>query len=263
MNNKVRHLIFLLLLAAGITTAHAQDDNTPGIIQSSKLGWFYSLKAGFNIGGTAPLPIPQEIRRIESFSPGMAIAIEGNATKWFATSRHWGISIGLRLENKNMTTQAIVKNYGMKLINADSGSYLEGLWTGGVKTKVKGSYLTVPVLANYKISQRWKILVGPYLSYLLEGDFSGHVYEGHLRTPDPTGARVDFSGTSIATYDFSSDLRRLLWGVQLGGEWQAFRHLSVHADLTWGLNDIFQSDFQTIAFAMYPIYLNLGFGYSF
>ncbi|MDR1003890.1 MAG: PorT family protein [Prevotellaceae bacterium] len=263
MNNRLRHLIFLLLMVAGITTVRAQEDNTPGIVQSSKFGWFYSLKAGFNIGGTAPLPLPREIRSIDSYSPSMGIAIEGSATKWFDANRHWGLSVGLRLENKGMTTQATVKNYGMKIINADNGKYLEGLWTGGVKTKVRGSYLTLPVLANYKISQRWKLVAGPYISYLLEGDFSGHVYEGHLRTPDQTGSRVDFTNGSIATYDFSSDLRRFLWGVQLGGEWQAFKHLSVHADLTWGLNDIFQCDFKTITFAMYPIYLNLGFGYSF
>lgn len=161
-----------------------------------------------------------------------------------------------------MTTEATVKNYGMKIINTNGGE-LEGLWTGGVKTKVKNSYLTVPVLANYKISKRWKLVAGPYFSYLLEGDFSGHVYEGHLRTPDQTGSRVDFTDESIATYDFSDDLRKFQWGIQLGGEWKAFKHLNVYADLTWGLNDIFKKDFDTISFAMYPIYLNIGFGYSF
>ena len=40
-------------------------------------------------------------------------------------------------------------------------------------------------------------------------------------------------------------------------------YLNVYADLTWGLNDIFQKDFDTITFAMYPIYLNVGFGYAF
>ena len=46
-------------------------------------------------------------------------------------------------------------------------------------------------------------------------------------------------------------------------DWRAFKHLSVFADLTWGLNDIFKKDFNTITFAMYPIYLNVGFGYAF
>ncbi|MGP1545355.1 MAG: porin family protein, partial [Prevotella intermedia] len=29
------------------------------------------------------------------------------------------------------------------------------------------------------------------------------------------------------------------------------------------MNDIFESNFKTITFNMYPIYLNLGFGYKF
>ena len=82
-----------------------------------------------------------------------------------------------------------------------------------------------------------------------------------MRTPDQTGSRVDFTGESIATYDFSDNLRKFQWGLQLGGEWRAFKHLNVYADLTWGLNDIFKKDFDTIS--LYPIYLNIGFGYAF
>ena len=29
----------------------------------------YRIKAGFNIGGTLPIPLPAEIRKIESYSP--------------------------------------------------------------------------------------------------------------------------------------------------------------------------------------------------
>ena len=106
-------------------------------------------------------------------------------------------------------------------------------------------------------------MAGPYISYLIEGTFSGNVYEGHLRTPDATGNKIEFTGDSQASYDFSNDLHKFQWGVQFGGEWKAYKHLTVHADLTWGLNDIFKKDFETISFAMYPIYLNIGFGYAF
>ena len=85
---------------------------------------------------------------------------------------------------------ATVKNYGMAIFN-EVGGKVEGLWTGGVKTKVKMSYITIPLLANYKINNRWKVVAGPYFSYMMDGDFSGEVYEGHLRTPDATGSRID------------------------------------------------------------------------
>ena len=166
-------IIALLLIVIGGNPAKAQQDRTQSIIHSSLHGWEYALKAGFSIGGTAPLPLPEEIRKIDSYVPSMAISIEGNATKWLDEKKIWGLTLGLRLETKNMTTEATVKNYGMKIINTTGGE-LEGLWTGGVKTKVKNSYLTIPILANYKISSRWKLVAGPYFSYLLEGDFSGH-----------------------------------------------------------------------------------------
>lgn len=51
------------------------------------------------------------------------------------------------------------------------GGKVEGLWTGGVKTKVKMSYITIPLLANYKINNRWKVVAGPYFSYMMDGDF--------------------------------------------------------------------------------------------
>lgn len=237
-----------------------------GLIWSTLHGLDYEFKAGVNIGGTSPLPLPEEIRSIDGYKPGLGISVEGNATKWLGKEQKWGISIGLRLEGKSMKADATVKNYGMEIIEGDGK--VKGLWTGGVHTKARMSYLTFPILGNLKIGNRWKVSLGPYLSYMIDGDFSGNVYEGHLRTgnytvPDETGDRVNFSGSSIATYDFSDELRRFQWGVQAGATWKAYRHLNLHADLTWGLNDIFQKDFTTISFAMYPIYLNVGFGYEF
>ena len=87
--------------------------------------------------------------------------------------------------------------------------------------------------------------------------------DGYLREDNPTGPKVEFTDNKVATYDFSNDLRHFQWGLQAGAGWRAFKHLNIYADLTWGLNNIFKNDFHTITFAMYPIYLNIGFGYAF
>ena len=198
---KYHFICIIAALLAMVTNVQAQEERNKSLINSYLHGWEYGIKAGFNIGGTSPIPLPKEIRKIDSYAPGIAIAIEGNATKWFDEKKKWGLTLGLRLENKNMTTEATVKNYGMKIINTNGGE-LAGLWTGGVKTKVKNSYLTIPILANYHISKRWILSAGPYFSYLLEGNFSGHVYEGHLRTPDQTGSKVEFTGESICKSNY-------------------------------------------------------------
>lgn len=256
-------IMFLALLLLGINTRmQAQEDRNHGIIWSSLHGLEYGLKAGINIGGTSPLPLPEEIRAITGFKPDLNFSIEGNATKWLGKTQKWGISLGLRIENKGMEANARTKNYGMEIIG-DGGERMSGNWTGRVKTKFNGSFFSIPMLANYRLSDRVKLSAGPYFSFLVNGTFDGYVYDGYLRQGDPTGIKAEFRGDSTAPYDFSDDLRTFQWGIQAGATWKAFKRLTVHADLTWGLNDIFKKDFNTITFAMYPIYLNVGFGYAF
>lgn len=255
------YIITFALLATSFLSIQAQEENTKGIIWSSLRGLEYEVKAGIGIGGVAPLPLPQEIRSIDSYNPTMLLSVEGNVTKWLGPDQKWGVIVGLRLETKGMKTQANVKNYSMELISDDGR--VSGVWNGGVETKVRNSYLTLPILATHHLTKRWNVKAGLYASYLLEGDFSGHVYDGYLREGNPTGTKVEFTDDKIATYDFSENLRKFQWGAQIGTEWKAFKHLNVYADLTWGLNNVFKSDFNTITFAMYPIYLNVGFGYAF
>ena len=259
---KYHFICIIAVLLAMVTGVQAQEERNKSLINSYLHGWEYNIKAGFNIGGTSPIPLPKEIRKIDSYAPGIAIAIEGNATKWFDEKKKWGLTLGLRLENKNMTTEATVKNYGMEILG-QGGERISGVWTGGVKTKVHTAGLTIPLMATYKLNNRWNIKAGPYFSYILSREFSGHVYDGYLREDNPTGPKVEFTDNKVATYDFSNDLRHFQWGLQAGAGWRAFKHLNIYADLTWGLNNIFKNDFHTITFAMYPIYLNIGFGYAF
>ena len=255
-------LAFIVLVGCMQTALYAQENQNRTLINAALHGWEYEIRAGVSIGGTSPLPLPVEIRSIDAYNPTLALMLEGNAIKWLGKTKKWGVITGVRLETKNMITKATVKNYGMEIIGND-GNRLKGNWTGGVKTKVRNAYITVPVLGAYKINSRLRTKAGIYVSYLMDEEFSGHVYEGYLREGDSTGEKVNFSDGAIATYDFSDDLRKFAWGVQAGVDWRAFKHLSVFADLTWGLNDIFKKDFNTITFAMYPIYLNVGFGYAF
>lgn len=245
-----------LLLSSSV--AMAQKEEHKGLIRSALVGLDYKVRAGFNIGGTSPLPLPREIRGINSYQPGVNISIEGDVCKRFERSK-WGLAIGLRFESKGMKTDARVKNYHMEM-TADDGGYMSGAWTGNVKTKARNSYLSVPVLAACQVSDRWNVRFGPYVSYVIDRDFSGSAYDGYLRNGDPTG---DKAYVTTATYDFSDDLRRFQWGVQAGAEWRAYKHLSLYADLEWGLNSIFPKDFESVTFDMYPIYANVGFAYVF
>lgn len=253
----LRNICFLFFLFSS-SVAVAQEESQ-GLVWSSLRGLEYRIKAGFNIGGTSPIPLPAEIRQLKEYKPGMQISIEGNVIKWF--DKKWGALLGVRFENKGMQTNARVKNYHLVMDSKDNG-HLEGAWTGYVKTKVSNAYVTVPVQAIYKVSPRWDLKLGPYVSFLTNKDFSGSAYDGYIREGDPTGNKVMIEDEE-AVYDFSDDLRKVQWGVDLGGEWKAYKHLSVYADLTWGLNSIFKKGFESVSFDMYCIYMNVGFGYVF
>ncbi|WP_202883753.1 porin family protein [Sphingobacterium paramultivorum] len=220
----------------------------------------FQIRTGINIGGFSPLPLPAEIRKIKKFNPKLNFSVEGSATYWFRKS--WGIRTGVRLENKAMETDAQVKNYSMEIIG-DNGERVAGNWTGGVSTQVINSYITIPISATYALNDKWGFSLGTFWSFLLEKDFSGYVYDGYLREGGATGNKVVFSGENTATYDFSNNLRTFVYGLEVGGNWRASRHLNVFSNLNFELNNIFKSDFKTITFGMRPIYLNIGFGYVF
>ena len=260
MNIK-RYIIASMVAVMSFTHAAAQSDTTRGLIWSSLHSLEYEVFAGLNIGGASPMPLPAELRHIDSYNPNLNLQLGAKATKWFGKDDRWGVGIALLFESKGMKTKATVKNYGMEIIQ--DGSRLKGQWTGKVQTRYQSSLFTIPITANYKINKRLKVSAGPYIGIAMNSDFDGFVYNGYLRENDPTGNKVIFEGDRQATYDFSDDLRTLQWGAQAGVSWLAFKHLSVNANLTWCFNGIFKSSFKTISFTMYPIYLNLGFGYAF
>ncbi len=259
----MKKIISAIIAVAAIlpATVSAQMSRTQKIINASIKGWQIELRGGYNMGGTSPIPLPVEIRKIKSYKPSTGFSGEVDFTRFFDRNHRWGLQFGVRVENKDMETDAEVKNYGMTITN--DGAEASGRWTGGVQTSVRNSFLTFPIVGVYKVHPRTNIKLGVFLSYLISGKFTGYVYDGYLRNGDPTGEKTTFADGKTATYDFSDNLRRFQWGAEAGVDWEAFKHLKLYADLTWGLNSAFPKSFETITFNMYPIYFNLGVGYLF
>lgn len=253
--------LFIALTAIGASaqTKKEVSDTDKNLISAALKGWHIRLSAGYNLGGTAPLPLPREIRGIESYNPGLNLAIEGTVEKMFGKG-DWGLRWGIRLESKGMTTKADTKNYHMEAWNTDGSGQVVGAFTGKVKTSVKNTYVTLPLLAVYRINERWNLSAGAYASYLLDGEFTGEAYDGYIRDQNPTGEKAE---VTRAMYDFSNDLLKFNWGLQAGGEFRAYKHLAVFANLQWSINGIFNSDFGSVTFPLYPIYGTLGFTYLF
>lgn len=253
-------IILFLLLANAIAFAQNEDKSKFKLFFDKNIE--YQARAQFSIGGSSPLGLPATIRKIDEYNPTLQLGLEFNATKWFSDEQKWGIRTGLRFEGRGMRTDAKVKNYYTEL-SGENGKKTEGYFTGNVKTKMKNSYITFPVLAVFNASTNWNVYGGVYFSGIIDKDFTGYVYDGVLREGTPIGIPVEFYEDARGEYDFSENLNRFQWGIELGGEYKMNKNFKLFADLNWGLNNLFQNDFTAIQFKMYSIYANLGFGYTF
>lgn len=220
----------------------------------------YEIRAFFNIGGSAPLGFPKEIREIESYNPTLQLGLGVQSTKWFGQNI-WGFRVGVGVEGKGMKTKARVKNYLTEIIQDQSK--VSGYYTGLVQTNVKNTYVTIPVSAVYRVTEKWKINAGLHASFLIDRSFNGYVSEGYLRQGSPIGTKISFEEDTTAAYDFSNAVNDFQWGMQLGGEWAIKRHLNFFAEIDFAFNSLLDKDFTSISFTMHNIYLNLGFGYNF
>lgn len=236
---------------------------TFGMVGNVKAGILEELqiraRAGYNIGGTAPIPLPETIRNIDSYrlTPSLMVGIDAR----LPLSRNWGLMTGIRFENKGMDGDVTTKSYQMEVVKGDSK--LSGRFTGHISQQVKQWMLTIPVQATLQLGEKVTLKGGPYLSVLLSKEFSGIASDGYLREGNPTGVKIlmgDKEG-EWATYEFNDDMRSLQMGIAVGADFQIYKSLGVSADLNWGLTGIFPADFKTIEQSLYPIYGTIGVFY--
>ena len=217
------------------------------------------IRAGYSIGATTPIPLPETIRSIDGYrlTPSFMVGFEA----MLPLKGKWGVALGLHFENKGMEGDVTTKAYHMELVKGDSR--IEGLFTGHVKQKVTQWMLTIPLQATLQLGRKVTLKGGPYVSVLLSSDFSGIASDGYLRKDTPTGPKIlmgDREG-EWASYDFSDEMRRMQFGIGIGADWQVYRRLGVSADLNWGLTGIFPGDFKTVEQTLYPVYGTIGVFY--
>lgn len=216
-------------------------------------------RVGYSIGGTAPLGIPATIRSLDSYrlTPSLMMGLD----VVLPIKEKWGIMTGLHFENKAMNTDVTTKAYRMEL--RKGSEQIDGLFTGHVKQKVTEWMFTLPVMATYQLGNNVQLKAGPYISMLVNKDFSGIASDGYLRQGDPTGPKIIMGNKEgeWATYDFDDDMRKFQFGLAVGVDWQVYKRFGVSADLNWGLTGIFKSDFKTVEQTLYPIYGTIGVFY--
>ncbi|MDR0413498.1 MAG: PorT family protein [Dysgonamonadaceae bacterium] len=217
--------------------------------------WEFKINAGYNLGATSPLSLPAEIRKIEKYSPsGIAPHFALEATRWL--NEKWGISAQMTLDHKGFTVRDEVKSLHTEIDMKDEK--FTGNFTGKNTTEIRNVYLSLPVLATRRISDKWLVQAGFYLAYLYHPHFNGSVSGGSIRKDSPIGEKtlVDH-----ASFDFSKEQNALDYGVLLAGERVFYSNFALRGQLSWGLKPLFPSGFTGITFKMYNIYGLIGISY--
>lgn len=240
----MKHLLSLLALSVFSLSVQATD---------------IRARLGYNIGGITPVSLPNTIRHINSYNPGFGITAGVDVP--FSLGKRWAVSFGLKLENLRMQTDATVKSYHTRITM--DGETIEGYFTGRVRTRANIIYMTMPLLAEYQINDRWTLKAGPYLSFKADATFKGNVYNGHLRRETPTGDLVQIGNDNTASYDFSNEVARFGTGLTIAADYRISQKWGAYAELDWGLSDTFKKNFTAISFKMYAVHASFGAVYHF
>ena len=240
-------ILFLSLLLA--INAMGQDNT-----ESDKLT--IQAVVGLNIGGSAPLPLPAEVRKIKSYNPRFNPQLGFNVQ--YRLSDRWGIGSGLTVDWKSMRVKDKVKYMYTTIKTEDSEGTLTGYFVGDNMTESKLIYLTLPVYGTFDINKKWQVRLGVYLAKSLESKFGGTVSDGYIRIDTPTGQKQEITE---ATFDFDDDIRSVDFGMLGGANFNINNRLSVFGNLTWGLVPFFKSGSNPIEFNLHNIFGTLGIAY--
>ncbi|WP_109697933.1 porin family protein [Chitinophaga deserti] len=244
MNNRIIILFLAIISATGVQAQHLE----------------HRIQAGFNIGATAPVGLPNTIRKINSYRPEFCPSL-GYELSWRpAKASEWGAAVGVKLDYKGMTTKDEVM-YFHTMITMEDGSgksEFEGAFTGKNKTTVRNAYVSFPISATYTPNDNWRLHLGGYMAWLFSANFYGNVSDGYIRNGGSLGEKVN---VSEAEFDFGTDMRRFDAGLQGGAERRVGKKLRVMGNLSWGLRPVFPSDFRGMDFPMYNIFVTLGVTY--
>lgn len=221
----------------------------------------HKIIAGYNFGGTTPMPMPVEVRKVTGYWPLFTPQFGYSLT--YNYNDQWALKTGVILENKGMGVTNKVKYMHTNIVL--DGNNIRGYFVGRNQTTAKMSYLTIPVKVSYSINEKWSVNGGGYFSYRSSSEFSGTVWDGYLRETDTDNIlnsdKIEIPNKWDAQFDFGKDMRDIDLGVSLGGEYKLNKKFGLYADVSYGITPIFPSSFKGLDYAMHNFYVAVGMTY--
>ena len=248
MRNHFRHILVIAMMVAA----------TLGIEASVLDSLCIDARLGYTLGGTLPTRLDNKIRRINNYDLGLnfAVSIEGD----IPVAGRWALHSGLRYELGGMDVDSRVKNYDIEVVRGDES--LSGIFNGNVRIKSAQRRITLPIQARYSCSPQLQLRGGVFMGWLANRRFWGWAYDGYLREGTPVGPKIEMGREpgERGDFDFDKDMRHMQWGVDAGLDWHFHPRWGLFAELTYGLNGLFKSNFHSVQ-PLHPMYGAMGILY--
>ena len=249
MRSHIKHILALAVMMT--IAAHGVQAS---VLDSLRL----DVRVGYTVGGTLPTHLDNKIRHINNYDLGLnfAISIEGDVP----LNERWALHSGLRYELQAMDVDSRVKNYDIEVVRGDES--LDGIFNGNVRIKSAQRRITVPIQASYYCNPQLQLRGGLFMGWLTNRRFWGWAYDGYLRQGTPVGPKLEMGREpgERGDFDFDKDMRHMQWGVDAGLDWHFHPRWGLFAELTYGLNGLFKSNFTSVQ-TLHPMYGTLGISY--
>ncbi|MDR2927110.1 MAG: PorT family protein [Cytophagaceae bacterium] len=243
--------IFIILIAfLWFAVAGAQKKSARSIEISAVLG--------YNIGATAPIPLPAEVREIKEYNP--KFNPEAGLDFFYKLNSKWGAGSTLSVDWKGMRVKDRVKYMYTSISAGDaSDDKMTGYFVGTNMTNVDMTYLTISLYGTYQLSERIPLNFGIYVAKVLATKFNGSVSDGYIRIETPVGTKQDINEEEA--FDFSNSVRDYDFGLTVGGKYKLTERFGIYAQLDWGLLSFFYADRNPMQFTMHNVYGTIGLKY--
>ena len=206
----------------------------------------YDIKAGANVGTPYSKPTVNDSGKV-GIGPVLGAFINYTFSKCF------GVHAELSCAYKCASFQTFISgdtNYPETILGKPYKIHTQ--YTGWVKGAFKNYYFDFPVFLAYKISEKFNLLAGPQISYLLKGKNTG--------TADvEVGVNPKYPYTTVdnAPFDESNELNKWDYSLACGTSYEATKRLFLNLTASYGLRSIYKKSYTQAARKVRNIYLQL------
>ncbi len=216
----------------------------------------YGVKVGLNIG-TPIGPFEKGAKGTPGTTPLFGILSR------YQVTQKWGVQVEALFSRKaarfSTPTYDTPYEHVQEIVLPDTTVYaiVNTIFNGDIKGKFKNTYIEVPIYATYTLNDRWTLVGGGYVSYLVEGRLTGTA-SGIVGVPGSSIPPVEDE-----PFDESQYIKTWDFGASLGADYKIYEGIFAGLRMTTGLTGILEDDYPLADGTFRNVYMQAMIGYRF